>query len=181
MLVAATLQSLIPSYNITFNKICGQVKGYQKGSGDGFYSTKYDTKSINDHYVDGLSITLGNPRKHVWTYAVGASDEYNYLYNNCPCAPTPGPDPPAFVGDYYYCESGNTGTVSTSEYYTSDMLWDGYGCHHANNNCCTNPDMPWFFRQFSRSMQDYLEARICTDMGFSDEDTLVESIELYIQ
>ena len=173
--------AIFTTYNTTFNKICGQVKGYQKGSSDGFWSTKFDTKSINDHYVDGLSITLGNPRKHVWTYAVGLSDDGNHPGNNCPCAATPGPDPPAFVGDHYYCESGNTGDSTSSEYHTSDVLWDGYGCHHANNNCCTNPDMPWFFRQFSRSMQDYLEIRICTKEGFSNDDTLVESIELYIQ
>ena len=173
--------AIFTTYNITFNKICGQVIGYQKGSTDAFWSTKYDTKSINNSYVDGLSVTLGNPRKHVWTYAVGLSDDGNYGTTNCPCAATPGPDPPAFVGDHYYCESGNTGTYHSDDYHTSDMLWDGYGCHHANNNCCTNADMPWFFRQFSRPMQDYLEARICTNVEFSNEHTLVESIELYIQ
>ena len=117
----------------------------------------------------------------MWTYAIGLSDDANYPDNNCPCAATPGLDPPAFVGDHYYCESGIKGGYSTEEYYTSDVLWDGYGCYHDNNNCCTNPNMPWFFRQFSRSMQDHLEARICQSEGFSNEDTLVESIELYIQ
>ena len=173
--------AIFTTYNITFNKICGQAKGYQKGGTEAFYSTMHDTKSIDDHYVTGLSITLGNPRKHVWTYAVGLSDDNNYPAFNCPCAATPGLDPPAFVGDHYYCESGNTGTYSANEYYTSDMLWDGYGCHHANNNCCTNPDMPWFFQQFSRSMQDYLEARICHIDSFSNDDILVENIEMYIQ
>ena len=172
--------AIFATYNITFNKICGQVKGYQKGSTDAFF-TSTATKSINDHYVDGLSITLGNPRKHVWTYAIGMSDDADNPRFNCPCAAIPGPDPPAFVGDHYYCESGNTGGFNYNEHYTSDMLWDGYGCHHANNNCCTNPDMPWFFRQFSRSMQDYLEARICNNQQFHDEHTLVENIELYIQ
>ena len=174
--------AIFTTYNITFNKICGQVKGYQKGTPDAFHSTKYDTKSINDHYVDGLSITLGNPRKHVWTYAIGYSENGNFPDFNCPCAATPGPDPPSFVSSHYYCESGSTAdAIHTSVLYTSDMLWDGYGCHHANNNCCTNPDMPWFFRQFSHSMDHYLEARICTREGFHNEDTLVESIELYIQ
>ena len=117
---------------------------------------------MNGPYVDGFSITLGNPRKHVWTYIIGASDAYNYAYANCPCAAiTPGSDPPAFVSDHYYCKSGNTGTVSAGEFYTSNVLWDEYGCHHADNNCCINPDAPWFFRQFSRSMNEYLEARIC--------------------
>ena len=173
--------AIFTTYNITFNKICGQAKGYQKGVTKGFWSTVVDTKSINDHYVDGLSITLGNPRKHVWTYAIGLLDDVHDPNHNCPCAATPGPDPPAFVGDHYYCESGDTGTYDSNEYYTSDMLWDGYGCHHADNNCCTNPDMPWFFRQFSHPMHDYVEARICNRNGFNTHDTLVESTELYIQ
>ena len=173
--------AIFTTYNITFNKICGLVKGYQKGTPEAFHSTEFDTKSINDHYVDGVSITLGYPRKHVWTYAAGLSDDGNEQIHNCPCAVTPGPDPPAFVGDQYYCESGDTGSYDFNGYYISDVLWDGNGCHHADNNCCTNPGMPWFFRQFSRSRQDYLEARICTSEGFTNEDILVESIELYIQ
>ena len=125
---------IFTTYNITFNKICGQVKGYQKRSPDAFNSATYGTKSINDHYVDGLSITFGNPRKHVWTYAAGFSDDYNYPDINCPCAATPGPDPPSFVSNHYYCESGNRGTYSYDAYYTSDVLWGGYGCYHADNN-----------------------------------------------
>ena len=129
-----------------------------------------------------MSITLGNPRKHVWTYAVGLSDDYEYQENNCPCAAIPGPDPPAFVGNHYYCESGDTGTYEFGElYYTSDPLWDGDGCHNVKNNCCTNPVMPWFFRQFASPIRDYIEARICKRNSFFHEDTLVESIELYVQ
>ena len=170
------------TYNITFNKICGQVRGYQKGGPDGFWSSNFDNaKSINDRYVTGLSVTLGNPRKHVWTYAAGLSDDGDFPNYNCPCAATPGPDPPAFVGNHYYCESGSIGTPTGSDYYTSDMLWDGYGCHHANNNCCTDPDMPWFFRQFPSSTTGYLEIRNCRVNPFDGEDTLVEMVELYIQ
>ena len=116
-----------PAHGIRYNKICGQVKGYQKGTREAFLSTRYDTKSINVHSVDGLSIRLGNPRKHVWTYAVGLSDDHNDPDTNCPCAATPGPDPRAFVGDHYYCESGDTGVYHLDVYYTSDILWDGYG------------------------------------------------------
>ena len=65
--------------------------------------------------------------------------------------------------------------------HTSVMLWDGYGCYHANNNCCNNPDISWFYRKFSHSMNDYLEANICHINPFGNDDTLVESIELYIQ
>ena len=173
--------TIFSTYNITFNKICGQVKGYQKGHPVAFNPTRDITKSINSYYVDGVSITLGNPRKHVWTYAASLSDDGNYPDFTCPCAAIPGPDPPAFVGNHYYCESGDTGGYNSDIYHTSDQLWDGDGCHHVNNNCCTNPDMPWFFRQFASPMDDYLEARICKRVDFGLEDTLVESIELYIQ
>ena len=89
---------------VDYQHICGQTKGYQKGSTDAYQSK---TQSIDAAYVDGISITLGSPRKHVWTYAAGLSDA---CYNDCctcPCATHPGPPPPAFVGNHYYCESGN--------------------------------------------------------------------------
>ena len=34
-----------------------------EGNTNAFHSS---IESINDHYVDGVSITLGNPHKHVW-------------------------------------------------------------------------------------------------------------------
>ena len=80
---------------VSYDNICGQAKAYQKGSTDAFRPT---VQSIDGVYVDGISITLGSPRKHVWTYAAGLSDDYDYK------ATIPGPSPPAFVGNDYYCE-----------------------------------------------------------------------------
>ena len=110
---------------VSYDNICGQAKAYQKGSTDAFRPT---VQSIDGIYVDGISITLGSPRKHVWTYAVGLSDDYNYPKWNCPCATIPGPSPPAFVGNDYYCESGDVGTFDHVSYYLSDPLWDGSSC-----------------------------------------------------
>ena len=169
------------TYNTTFSRICGKVKGYQQGATVAFLPAGV---SINYYYADGVSITVGNPRKHVWTYASGASDDHAaYNDRNCPCAAEPGPDPPAFVGNHYYCESGNTGAYTSGEYYTSDPLWDGAGCHDYDNNCCTNPDAPWFFRQFATPMQEHVEASIChyIHSAYETVDILVESIELYVQ
>jgi len=53
---------------------------------------------------------------------VGLSDEYNHPHHNCPCAKYPGPFPPAFVGNHYYCEAGDTGTFVNNLYYTTDQL-----------------------------------------------------------
>ena len=76
-----------------------QVKGYQQGQIIAFTPKGV---SIYYYYIDGVSITVGNSRKHVWTCASGASDDHqdSAADNNCPCtcAAAPGPDSSAFVG-----------------------------------------------------------------------------------
>ena len=174
---AGCYSSMFSVQKVEYNKICGKLKGYQKGAPDAFKHSS----SLDRHYVDGISITLGSPRKHVWTYAVGLSDDHHYGYRgNCPCAKYPGESPPAFVGSHYYCESSNTGPYDRSQYHTEDPVWDGNGCS-ANNTCCTNPDQPWFFRQLVMQRQDDIEARLCTHEGYSDEAVLVEQIQFYVQ
>ena len=163
-----------------YRKIRGRVRGYQQGSVDSFDSRR-GHRGINTAYVDGVSITLGYPRKHVWTYIAGISDDHRYPTSNCPCAAVPGPAPPSFVGEHYYCESGNNGTYQFNVYYTDDPLWDGAGCFHDNNNCCTNVDQPWFLRQFITTQHDDIEVRICTDQNYADEAVLVDQVTLLIQ
>ena len=176
----------------SYSKVCGKVKGYQKGSMDAFYPSGYShgalpnyvpikhSRTLDGVYVDGISITSGNPRKHVWTYAVGLSDDHNYTNVNCPCAKNPGPNPPTYVGYHYYCESGNNGTFDASKLYTEDPLWDGTGCGR-ENSCCSRAGMPWFFRQFPMRLNGNIEVRICYDQTFHDEAVAVEQVELYVQ
>ena len=192
---AAGCHSVSFSTNSTrYDKVCGKAVGYQKGSMDGFYPHAYangnvdaytpvtTSRSLDGVYVDGISITTGSPRKHVWTYAVGLSDDHDYRQFNCPCAKYPGPDPPPYVGTHYYCESGNTGRVSGENalLYTNDPLWDGTGCG-SENSCCYDVGMPWFFRQFPTTTTGNIEVRICHDQGFADEGAAVEQLQLYVQ
>lgn len=180
-----------------YARICGQLRGYQKGSMNAFfpaahalgtaegYEPEKASSSINGPYVDGISITVGHPRKHVWTYAVGLSDGYTYNYTtgggyNCPCAQYPGPTPPSFVQYHYHCESGNIGKYTAGKYYTDDGLWDGRKCGR-RNNCCTKPGLPWFFREFTVPVESDIEVRICRDQNNVDEDVLVEKMDIYIQ
>ena len=66
---------------LTYNKVCGQVRGYQFYDTDAFY----DFRSIDSFYVDGVSITYGsNACKHIWTYA-GGSKEDDTTVDRCPC------------------------------------------------------------------------------------------------
>ena len=161
---------------VSYDNICGQAKAYQKGLTDAFQSK---TQSIDGHYVEGISITLGSPRKHVWTYAAGLSDDYDYKQYNCPCATVPGPIPPAFVGNDYYCESGDVGTYESAPYYLSDPLWDGSGCG-SGNGCCAQIGMPWFYRKLQITTAEDFEVRICKSSSASTEDIAVEKLELFV-
>ena len=161
---------------VSYDNICGQAKAYQKGSTDAF-ETKI--QSIDGTYVDGISITLGSPRKHVWTYAAGLTDDSNHKDYNCPCATIPGPNPPAFVGNDYYCESGNVGAFDGGTYYLSDPLWDGSGCG-SGNGCCAQIGMPWFYRKLKITTGEDFEARICKNNPESNEDIAVEKLELFV-
>jgi len=177
----------------SYSKVCGKVVGYQKGSMDGFYPSALEygritevykpvssSRSLDGPYVDGISITCGSPRKHVWTYAVGNSDNGNNPLHNCPCATHPGPDPPIYVGSNFYCESGNNGLGDQATLYTEDPLWDGDGCL-TGNSCCYQAGAPWFFRQFPKAVSGDVEVRICHDQNFADEGVAVEQLQLYVQ
>ena len=99
---------------VKYYKICGMARGYQKDSTDAFeLFIDNQRKGISNTYVDGLSITTGEFKRHVWTYASGYTDTGNTGTSPCPCAAFPGHDPPSFVGNNYYCESGNPETHGT--------------------------------------------------------------------
>ena len=162
---------------INYEHVCGQVVAYQKGSADGFAPTSSSPDGV---YVEGVSITMGSPRQHVWTYAAGLSDDGNYRCCNCPCATFAGPMPPAFVGNDYYCESGDVGAFDNNPYYTSDPLWDGDGCTSANG-CCSQIGMPWFYKKLPQQVASDLEVRICKDGVNSNENVAIEKVELYVR
>ena len=168
-----------PVDGIRYSKVCGQARGYQYYSTNGFGTTVLD---INSHYVDGVSITFGNPRRHIWTYAIGISDDYNYNGDyNCPCATYPGPSPPAFVGLDYFCESGVIGRwQDNNRIALEDPLWDGDGCG-SGNSCCAQAGMPWFCRTLPQEVSEDIEVRLCSDEGVSGEEIYIELLDVYVQ
>ena len=144
--------------------------------------SKITRYTVYGGYVDGISITSGNLRKHEWTYAVGLNNDESHTTINCPCAKYLGPVSPAYVGSHYYCESGNTGDFvgELDTFYNNDPLWDEAGCL-SENSCCYDAGMLWFFRQFPVTTTDDVEMRICYDEGFDNEGAIVEQIQLYVQ
>ena len=160
----------------SYQHICGQAKGYQKGTPDAFNS---GVQSIDDVYVDGVSITLTPPRTHVWTYAAGYSNSYGGTSVNCPCATPPGRNPPLFVGNDYYCESGSAYRPNNHLYYTSDPLWDGSGCGNSIG-CCADIDKPWFHKRLPSTESKDIEVNICYNEAHEYEDISIEKLEIFV-
>ena len=163
---------------LSYTRVCGRARGYQVSSTDGLDRQFNVGHTIDDAYADGLSITHGTPRQHIWTYVVGLIDARSI--GSCPCSPNGGTNPPSFVGSNYYCESGAGNTFSYGTYYLSDPLWDGNGCS-SGNGCCSNINLPWFQHQLNMMTQDDIEVRICRDEAFDNEEILIDILEIYIQ
>jgi len=141
----------------SYKRVCGRARGYHKGYVLGFAAYTNRDQGIDGYYTDGLSITYGNPRQHIWTYATGAYDSRSSFQYNCPCRG--GPASPPFVGTNYYCESGAISGTDYSTYFFNDPLWDGSGC--IVSTCCDNPTQPWFYRELNGTTKSDIEARIC--------------------
>ena len=167
---------------VSYSQVCGIVKGYQDSTPDGFGPyVRGNDSTIDMAYVDGVSITHGSPRKHLWTYEIGTAEEASDQRHRCPCARSDPSDLsyiPDFVGDNYYCESGfpadswEFGVVTWD-----DPSWDGQNCVNANNTCCER--YGWFHRDVPLSSDD-IELRICGDQSVFDEDTLIDSFEFWV-
>ena len=170
---------IFPTRGVPYIKVCGRVFAYQHGSDDGFYNYHGgNQRSLNDYYVDGLSVTYGSPRSHIWTFVAGLSKGNNYAYSNCPCALYPGPEAPPFVGENYFCESGISAGFTSGLWYLDDPLWDSQGC--VSGSTCCNRGGPWFTTTLSQEVSDDIEVRWCFDQGASDEDIGVEQLEIYV-
>ena len=167
------------TYGVQYQQVCGRVRGYQFRSPDAFHTTYSWSCTTDDSYVDGIGITHGcRPRKHIWTYAAGLTENSTYIFN-CPCSG--GRAPPNFVGSDYYCESGlNTGPWDYV-LYSNDPLWDGQSCRGLEHTCCNPQGLPWFCKMLSQPTTDDLELRICADQNDPDEDTPIELVQIYIQ
>ena len=122
--------------------------------------------------MDGVSLTHGNSRQHIWTFAAALDrsfDEHE-SENFCPCQTNS--EPPLLVGEDYFCDAGNEEFMTGETGLQTDPLWDGTDCL-----CCDNP--PWFYKQLPQPTTDDIEMRMCKDR--SDENIAITEIEIYVQ
>ena len=163
-----------PSGNIEYSQVCGKVIGYQFGSPDGPVGS-----NINNPYIDGISLTHGNPRNHIWSFISGPFSNRHPSY--CPCGTSGAKSAPSFVGTDYYCESGNPLSSHPPQLYTNDPIWDGQGCGSVEVPCCNRTNLPWFHKPLGYSTIDSIEMRLCCDEGTKNEDIPFNLVEIYVK
>ena len=178
--------TVFSTLGLSYSQVCGQLRGYQISTPDGFFSYlgTNPRPTINQVYVDGISITYGNAsRKHIWTYANGINLS-PFGRSTCPCnTPTKmNVVSPPFIGSDYYCETGdNDNNCCDHDFlFSNDALWDGQQCPSEEAPCCTHPNMPWFNKTLSETTTEDIELRVCGNHPVSDEDTPLEVIELFV-
>ena len=172
-----------PLYSVIYGNVCGRVIGYQYGTGDAFQDGITYDLNIDLPYVDGVSLTYGSPRNHIWSFASYTSE----FFSGCPCSVGSTDTTPAFVGENYFCESGaKISTVDPPVFttlYSDDALWDGEDCGQVLQSiegpCCDGA--PWFYRNLDSLTNDDIELRLCSNAHRLDEEVSFQIVELYVQ
>ncbi len=176
--------AMFPNQGIQYSQVCGRIIGYQFGSPQAFVlSTRY-MYTIDERYVDGVSLTYGSPRQHIWTFANSLDEVSSDHTSRCSCTDSlRRNNTPSFIANDYFCETGvPPGQQFNNEiFYADDPLWDGQGCGPTSTCECTFNNPPWFCKQLPQSTDADLEVRLCSESSVIYENTLVELIEIYFK
>ena len=161
---------------IRYNKVCGRVIAYQYGQPEGFNTRALPLDSF---YIDGVSLTRGNPRQHIWSFVMG-QDQTSKTSWVCPCVNDQHVTVPSFVGNNYFCDAALNRYDSSAPniVHTDNPLWDGENCGEAPN-CCNHNS--WFNATLPTTTSDNLEVRICLNESPGEEDALIKLLDLYVR
>ena len=169
----------------SYSAVCGRVIAYHYGNMNAF---RPGTNSINSAYAEGILITRGRSRQHVWTYTIGdnvanPSGTYNTQTDICPCARSHAVQPPHFVQGDYYCDSSNGGNSDTPNgHLFPKPLWNGQGPQcFAGSTCCSRPGQPWFKKTLPQPTTDDIELRWCGNDHLGHEATPTELVEIFLR
>jgi len=146
--------------DIPFEAVLGNATLYQNGTTDAFGDNP--STSLDDAYGDVVSITLGAPRSHVFSYVFGfksgGSDDSN-------CPDIGGAAPHGWIGSDYLCATGNPSSS------TNERIWYDTPLFSAD----------WWQKSLSASTTDDLEVRLIGTHNTADEDMGVETMMLFIR
>ena len=157
-----------------YRAVCGAAAAYTYGSPDAFGYIHSSSETIDQAYVDGISITHGHPRQHLFTYAA------TVVWTSCPCKG--GKSGPAFVGNNSYCGDQvlAPGQRWRRQWYPNTILW------HAASNCaapkCQNDFCPWFSVETAKgATSNPVEVCSCQDQVYRDEAIGIAHLEIYVR
>ena len=158
-----------------YSEVNGYVLVDQKGNCNAFTG---QSKDLWEDYMDGVSITYGsNPKKHLYTYAVGWEEKARL--ESCECHGSTYTDYATVVGLDYMCDSGmQPNTVGQNLLIGERVLFTGMGCR-AESGCCHVAGAPWFYKSLPNTIHDRVELRILSNSPHEEEMVLVRAIELY--
>lgn len=172
---------VIPVGTDQISRVFGRVQGIQIGTVDGLNNNRM----LNEAYLDGVSITVGQPREHVWSFIAYTTESSP----GCPCSVGSSIIAPAFVGNDSFCESATPLgplQISNTQNFVNDILWDGLQCGGLEQTCCGETvagiSPPWFLKELNQTRSSGgLEVRLCTDGDTDDKNVGLQLIELYVQ
>lgn len=158
--VSLTFPSPVP-----FTTVQGRVEAIASGHLDGFLASE-SSSTIDNVYVDGIVISVNEPRQHVFTFAastIGGTE--------CPCGGAD--DEPGFVGQRYLCEL----VADAPAFDADELLFD----FEAQDGQCTQPETPNEFRATVGATSGPVEVRIMTDDPPEDEDVALTRLEIFVR
>ena len=169
-----------------YSRVCGRALAYQFGPIYAFlyYFTTIPRPGIDRHYVDGLSLTHGDPgsRQHIWTFAGRQEGAAWSGYSICPCDNGNRFPSPPFVGNDYFCDTVAAQLIPANSFvfFPNATLWDAQVCE-GGGTCCKFNNPPWFTKNLANSTTEDIELRLCLTFGSSSSNIALEQLELYVQ
>ena len=164
-----------------YTEMRGEVRALAFGVSDAFRDNFDD---VNTTFVDGVVISVGNPRRHIFTFADGETDAFPAnvisITSECPCAG--GTGAPPFVGADFLCEEPRDSfdvDGGARFYDETDVLFDGLDVD--DPACLGAPESAPSFRTSLPRTTDAVELRLMSNDASSNEDTAVIHVELWVR
>ena len=162
---------IYPSNGTLYSQVCGTVRVHPAGTPDGFSSHNNQVprngQSVNQNYVDGVSLTYGvsSNRNHIWTYTAAVL----VVDDGIGCGNCNNNNKPNILGTNFTCTNAHCSNANSC---FPNTLWG-----NDTQQCFGNET---FYRQLSESTADNIEMRVCRDEFRSNEDILLSFVELFV-
>lgn len=110
--------AIFPSNGRSYSRVCGRIVAYQQGNTIAFNPSILGNPGLENIYIDGISLTHGaaGSRQHIWSFVTAFVETGHHPMFSCACTDATITWPyqvPSFIGDNYFCDTGNPGPTFT--------------------------------------------------------------------